>query len=117
MTGDLALLHDTNGFLIHQQFQGHLTVIVINNNGGGIFEMLPIADSPWFEKYFATPQNVDLARLCAAYSVEHQQIDSWQQLVELIENLPKQGIRVLELVCDRHRDAAWLKSKLTQISD
>ena len=117
LTGDLALLHDTNGFLINQKFKGHLTIIVINNNGGGIFEMLPIADSPLFEEYFATPQNINLARLCAAYNVEHLQIDSWQQLTDLIQNLPTQGIRVLELVCDRDRDAAWLKSNLAKFSD
>ena len=42
LTGDLALLHDTNGFLIRNKFIGHLTILLINNNGGGIFEMLPI---------------------------------------------------------------------------
>ena len=114
LTGDLALLHDTNGFLMNQKFQGHLTIIVINNNGGGIFEMLPIADFPLFEEYFATPQNIDLARLCAAYNVEHLQIASWQHLTDLIKNLPTQGIRVLELICDRHKDAAWLKSNLAK---
>jgi 2-succinyl-5-enolpyruvyl-6-hydroxy-3-cyclohexene-1-carboxylate synthase len=39
LTGDLSLLHDTNGFLIRNKFIGHLTIILINNNGGGIFEM------------------------------------------------------------------------------
>ena len=117
LTGDLALLHDTNGFLMNQKFEGHLTIILINNNGGGIFEMLPIADSPLFEEYFATPQNIDLARLCAAYNVEHLQIDSWQQLAKLVKNLPTQGIRVLELICDRHKDALWLKSNLAKFSD
>ena len=112
LTGDLALLHDTNGLLIDRQFEGHLTIIVINNNGGGIFEMLPIVDFPQFEEYFATPQAVDLAKLCAAYDVEHQQIDSWQQLEYLIKELPTTGIRVLELVCDRHADAMWLKHNL-----
>jgi 2-succinyl-5-enolpyruvyl-6-hydroxy-3-cyclohexene-1-carboxylate synthase len=116
LTGDLALLHDTNGFLIHSKFKGHLTIIVINNNGGGIFEMLPIAEFPLFEEYFATPQDVDLARLCGAYNLEHQRITSWQHLVDLIKNLPKQRIRVLELVCDRHSDAAWLKSNLAHFS-
>jgi 2-succinyl-5-enolpyruvyl-6-hydroxy-3-cyclohexene-1-carboxylate synthase len=43
LTGDLALLHDTNGFLLRPKFKGHLTIILINNNGGGIFEMLPVA--------------------------------------------------------------------------
>ena len=116
LTGDLALLHDTNGFLIHQKFRGHLTIVVINNNGGGIFEMLPIADFDTFEEYFATPQSVDLAKLCAAYDLEHHKIDNWQRLKELLNNLPTTGIRVLELICDRSSDAAWLKSNLAQFS-
>ncbi len=110
LTGDLALLHDTNGFLLNQKFQGHLTIVVINNNGGGIFGNLPIADFPEFEEYFATPQSVDLAQLCTAYQVEYQRVDNWQQLTDLISNLPQQGIRVLEIICDRHTDAAWLKT-------
>ena len=112
LTGDLALLHDTNGLLIARKFEGHLTIILINNDGGGIFEMLPIADFPQFEEYFATPQTINLAKLCAAYNIEHQQIDSWQQLEYLITELPTTGIRVLELVCDRHADAIWLKRHL-----
>jgi len=114
LTGDLALLHDTNGFLINQKFQGHLTIIAINNNGGGIFGILPIAQFPEFEEYFATPQAVNLAKLCFAYGVEHILIHSWQQLAELITNLPHSGIRVLELKCDRHADAAWLQSQGSQ---
>ena len=117
LTGDLALLHDTNGFLIHQKFQGHLSIIVINNNGGGIFEMLPIANfASEFEEYFATPQSVNLALLCAAYNVEHRLIKNWQELEELLNDLPTTGIRVLELNCDRRKDAAWLKDNLAQFS-
>ena len=117
LTGDLALFHDTNGFLITQKFKGHLTIILINNNGGGIFEMLPIADfDSEFEEYFATPQSVDIAKLCAVYSVEHQVITSWQKLEKLLENLPKSGVRVLEIICDRTMDAAWLKDNLGKFS-
>lgn len=117
LTGDLALLHDTNGFLFTPKFQGHLTIVVINNNGGGIFEMLPIADfSTEFEEYFATPQSVEIKKLCAAYNVEHEQITSWQQLEQLIHNLPDAGIRVLEINCDRNLDAAWLKKNLVKFS-
>ena len=112
LTGDLALLHDTNGFLIGQQFSGHLTIILINNNGGGIFEILPIANFPNFEKYFATPQEVKLAKLCEAYNAEHIEIRDWQQLIDLICELPTTGIRVLELICDRHADAAWLNKNV-----
>ena len=77
LTGDLAFLHDTNGLLPNPRWQGHLTIIVINNNGGGIFEMLPISDyDPPFEEYFATPQTVNLVQLCGAYGIEHEVIYS-----------------------------------------
>ena len=113
LTGDLALLHDTNGFLNSKYFQGHLTIILINNNGGGIFETLPIAKfDPPFEDFFATPQNIDFAKICDTYSIKYQSIKSWQQLEQLLNPLPQKGIRLLELKTDRKADSLWLKEHL-----
>jgi 2-succinyl-5-enolpyruvyl-6-hydroxy-3-cyclohexene-1-carboxylate synthase len=62
LTGDLAFLHDSNGLLLHPRLRGSLTVVLINNRGGGIFEHLPVAQfEPPFEEFFATPQTVDTA--------------------------------------------------------
>lgn len=114
LTGDLALLHDTNGFLLNRQFQGHLTIILINNNGGGIFEMLPISQfDPPFEEFFATPQNLDFSKLCLAYGIEYQNIRDWQQFRELFESMPSQGIRILEIQTNRKADAVWLQNNLS----
>ncbi|PHM08412.1 2-succinyl-5-enolpyruvyl-6-hydroxy-3-cyclohexene-1-carboxylic-acid synthase [Nostoc sp. 'Peltigera malacea cyanobiont' DB3992] len=113
LTGDLALLHDTNGFLIRNKFVGHLTIVLINNNGGGIFEMLPIAKfDPPFEEFFGTPQDIDFAQLCATYNVQHELITSWEQLQQRLNPLPSQGIRVLELQTNRKKDAKWRQDKL-----
>jgi 2-succinyl-5-enolpyruvyl-6-hydroxy-3-cyclohexene-1-carboxylate synthase len=113
LTGDLALLHDTNGFLIGKKFIGHLTIVLINNNGGGIFGMLPIAKfEPPFEEFFATPQDVDFCQLCVTYGVEHELIKSWQQLEQRLNKLPKTGIRVLELQTNRQADARWRQENL-----
>jgi len=113
LTGDLALLHDTNGFLIKHKFVGHLTIILINNNGGGIFEMLPVAKfDPPFEEFFATPQQINFAQLCATYGVEHEIIDDWEQLKEKLSFLPNSGIRVLELQTNRRTDAKWRQDHL-----
>ena len=113
LTGDLALLHDTNGFLITNKFVGHLTIILINNNGGGIFEMLPVAKfDPPFEEFFATPQHINFAQLCPTYGVEHQIIDDWEQLKEKLVSLPNNGIRVLELQTNRRVDAKWRQDNL-----
>jgi 2-succinyl-5-enolpyruvyl-6-hydroxy-3-cyclohexene-1-carboxylate synthase len=117
LTGDLSLLHDTNGFLIQPQWQGHLTIVLINNAGGGIFGMLPIAQfEPPFEAFFATPQQADFAKLCAAYAVEHILIQSWEALKKLLNPLPAEGIRVLEICCDRTLDAEWRKKHLSKLS-
>ncbi|MDD1413643.1 2-succinyl-5-enolpyruvyl-6-hydroxy-3-cyclohexene-1-carboxylic-acid synthase [Dolichospermum sp. ST_con] len=113
LTGDLSLLHDTNGFLISNKFIGHLTIILINNNGGGIFEMLPIAKfNPPFEEFFATPQNIDFSQLCATYNVEYNLINAWEELQNQLRSLPKTGIRVLEVKTNRNRDATWRKENL-----
>lgn len=117
LTGDLALLHDTNGFLLRNKFLGHLTIVLINNNGGGIFEMLPIANfDPPFEDFFATPQNINFADLCVTYGVDYELISSWHQLEEKLRILPSQGIRVLEIPTNRKRDAQWRKQCLGKMS-
>ncbi|MEG4027028.1 MULTISPECIES: 2-succinyl-5-enolpyruvyl-6-hydroxy-3-cyclohexene-1-carboxylic-acid synthase [unclassified Microcoleus] len=117
LTGDLTLLHDTNGFLIKNKFVGHLTIILINNNGGGIFEMLPVAKfDPPFEEFFATPQHINFAQLCATYGVEHEIIDDWEQFKQKLSFLPNSGIRVLELQTDRRADAKWRQDNLSKFA-
>ncbi len=118
LTGDLALLHDTNGFLSASRLDGSLTVILINNHGGGIFEHLPVAQfEPPFEEFFATPQEVDFAKLCAAYGgVTHVAVKGWSQLSRLVAKLPRRGVRVLEIRTDRKRDAAWRKALFARLA-
>ena len=117
VTGDLALLHDTNGFLLRPKFRGGLTIVLINNHGGGIFEHLPVAQiEAAFEEFFATPQEVDFATLCQAYDVEHVVVKDWPHFAALIGTLPAQGIRVLELRTDRKRDAATRKGLFAEIA-
>ena len=115
LTGDLALLHDINGFLLRAKLRGSLTIVLINNRGGGIFEHLPVAQhEPVFETFFATPQDVDFAKLCGAHKVEHIPVRDWEQFAKLITTLPESGLRVLELRTDRKRDAAVRKNLLAK---
>jgi 2-succinyl-5-enolpyruvyl-6-hydroxy-3-cyclohexene-1-carboxylate synthase len=117
LTGDLALLHDSNGFLLTPKLRGGLTIVLINNEGGGIFEHLPVAGfNPPFEEYWATPQRVDFAQLCAAHGVPHVLVKDWEQFVELIARPPAPGVRVLELRTDRRRDAATRKRLFAAIA-
>jgi 2-succinyl-5-enolpyruvyl-6-hydroxy-3-cyclohexene-1-carboxylate synthase len=107
ITGDLALLHDTNGWLLAAKFKGSLTIVLINNNGGGIFEHLPVAQvTPHFEDFFATPQDVNFKQLCSAYGVKHLLVRDWSHLAILLASLPQTGLRVLEVCTARKADAA-----------
>ncbi|MCX6951403.1 MAG: 2-succinyl-5-enolpyruvyl-6-hydroxy-3-cyclohexene-1-carboxylic-acid synthase [Verrucomicrobia bacterium] len=111
LAGDLALLHDTNGFLLRPKLRGSLTVVLINNRGGGIFGHLPVAQfEPPFEEFFATPQEADFARLASAYGAEHVAVRDWAHFTGLVSSLPASGLRVLEVRTDRTADAARRKS-------
>jgi 2-succinyl-5-enolpyruvyl-6-hydroxy-3-cyclohexene-1-carboxylate synthase len=109
LTGDLAFLHDSNGLLAASQLKGSLTVVLINNNGGGIFEHLPVSQNDSsFEDFFATPQSVDLAKLCEAHGFHHEQIHCWDSFIPSISVLPETGLRFLELRTDRKADRIML---------
>lgn len=104
ITGDLAFLHDSNALLFAKQIKGNLTIFVINNDGGGIFEHLPISKEPEFEKCFATPQNVDLGKLCSTFSIKHELLNTWTEIVERIKHPTESGIHVIEILTDRKKD-------------
>src|ERR1700690_1461745 len=111
LTGDLALLHDSNGFLIGPKLRGSLTIVLINNRGGGIFEHLPVAQfDPPFEEFFATPQEANFEKLCSAYGVEHVTVRDWAHFTELVSTLPPSGLRVLEVWTNRKRDTEARKA-------
>jgi 2-succinyl-5-enolpyruvyl-6-hydroxy-3-cyclohexene-1-carboxylate synthase len=117
LTGDLALLHDTNGFLSLPKFKGSLTIVLINNEGGGIFGHMPVAQfEPPFEQYFATPQQADFRKLAAAYGCSHVAVRDWKHFAQLLSRLPARGGRVLELRTDRKLDAATRKAMFARVS-
>ncbi|MGF1458152.1 MAG: 2-succinyl-5-enolpyruvyl-6-hydroxy-3-cyclohexene-1-carboxylic-acid synthase [Leptolyngbyaceae cyanobacterium] len=118
LTGDLALLHDSNGLLNAQQRASHLTILLINNQGGGIFESLPIAQfEPPFERFFAMPQQIDFSRLAAAHHLEYILITDWNSLAEHLKALPLTGVRILEIRCDRASDTQFRINLLADIGD
>ena len=104
LTGELAFLHDSNALLFHGQFIGSLTVFIINNKGGGIFENLPVAEEPEFEKCFATPQECNFSLLCEAQGIEFICPSTWEEISGLIQNPIASGVRVIEIKCDRKKD-------------
>ncbi|KAF9593768.1 hypothetical protein IFM89_025393 [Coptis chinensis] len=77
--GDISFLHDTNGLAILKQraWRKPLVILVINNHGGAIFSLLPIAkktDPSVLNRYFYTSHNMSIGKLCEAHSVNHLQV-------------------------------------------
>jgi 2-succinyl-5-enolpyruvyl-6-hydroxy-3-cyclohexene-1-carboxylate synthase len=83
VTGDLGLLHDSNGLAALRQARGPLRIVVLNNQGGGIFEFLPQAElieREEFEALFATPAGLDLRHLAALHGIPHRRVERLQEL-------------------------------------
>ncbi|MEV0249164.1 2-succinyl-5-enolpyruvyl-6-hydroxy-3-cyclohexene-1-carboxylic-acid synthase [Nocardia sp. NPDC050712] len=104
LIGDLTFLHDASGLLIGrgEPRPADLTIVVANDDGGGIFELLEQGDPQYagvFERVFGTPHGMDLAALCAAYRIPHRQLDTDELAVELTRNA--EGMRVLEVATER----------------
>ncbi len=109
LSGDLALLHDSNGWLWRSQLPAPLTVVLIDNGGGGIFEQLPIrpsASAPLdFERLFAMPQAVDPLALAAAHGVPGRQLTCAADLQPALAWAMEQPLALLVLRSDRQHDA------------
>lgn len=100
LLGDLALLHDQNGLLLGSgEPRPDLTIVAVNNDGGGIFSLLPqAAHTEPFMRVFATPHNVDLAEVASTAGVPYT-------LVERADEFPSalggEGLRLVEVRTDR----------------
>lgn len=113
--GDLSFYHDLTGLWAAKRHGIDLTVVLINNNGGGIFHYLPQAThDEVFETWFGTPADLDFEHATRLFGGEHQVIKDWDSFrTAIMARQP--GLRVLELRTDRtantrlHREA-WAKA-------
>ena len=101
VTGDLALLHDTNGWLFSKDRNISLIVILIDNGGGGIFNQLNIDEIQQgdFEEIFLMPQRVCPLTLAKAYGVKYKQVACLDDLEQAIEWSFSLSTNVLIRVC------------------
>ena len=86
-TGDLAFLHDLSGLLLARREAIALTIVVLDDDGGGIFSFLPVAEqaqSVAYERLFRTPHGVDLARAAALFELDYFPVSSPLELDEAL---------------------------------
>ena len=104
LIGDMTFVHDSSGLLIGptEPTPRNLTIVVSNDNGGGIFELLEQGDPRFSDvssRVFGAPHDVDVGALCRAYHVDARQIEVHQLGPALDE--AHEGMRVLEVKADR----------------
>jgi 2-succinyl-5-enolpyruvyl-6-hydroxy-3-cyclohexene-1-carboxylate synthase len=101
--GDISFYHDMNGLWAAARHQLDLTVVLVNNNGGGIFHYLPQAAHPSvFEEWFGTPPNLDFSHAVQMYGGTHLVPGSWDEFRDGLAG--GSGLRVIELRTDRARN-------------
>jgi 2-succinyl-5-enolpyruvyl-6-hydroxy-3-cyclohexene-1-carboxylate synthase len=85
LIGDVALAHDIGGLIAARQLGLDLTIVVLNNDGGGIFHFLPVSgETDAFEQHVATPHGLDFAAAAALYGLEHTRTTTAEALAEAI---------------------------------
>ena len=101
--GDLSFFHDLNGLLAARLHQLNLTIILINNDGGGIFSFLPKAAYPeHFEQLFGTPTGLDFRLAVEMYGGRFQRVDNWESFRKAVnQGLHTGGLHVIELPAER----------------
>src|SRR5579875_3122851 len=101
--GDLSFFHDQNGLLAAKLHGLDLTIVLINNNGGGIFSFLAQAAHPQhFEQLFGTPTGLDFRPVIQMYGGSFQRVESWEQFrAAITHSITAGGLQVVEVVTER----------------
>jgi 2-succinyl-5-enolpyruvyl-6-hydroxy-3-cyclohexene-1-carboxylate synthase len=97
--GDLSFYHDMNGLLAAKLHELDATIVLINNDGGGIFSFLPQAAHPeHFEALFGTPHGLDFRPAAELYGLQHQRIETWDEFTTAMQaSLRESGIQIIEV--------------------
>ena len=116
LTGELALLHDLGALLAAGRLGLALTIVCLNNGGGGIFDFLAVAehaDAEAYERLVATPSGVDLARLAHGLGLAHRSAETPEEVRRAADD----GPGLIEVRTDRARNVAQHRELLGRIAD
>ncbi|WP_174734908.1 2-succinyl-5-enolpyruvyl-6-hydroxy-3-cyclohexene-1-carboxylic-acid synthase [Mesobacillus harenae] len=104
--GDLTFYHDFNGLLAAKLYELNIHIILINNNGGGIFSFLPQSSHQEnFELLFGTPLGIDFKHIVEMYNGSYELISDWHHFNEAMRNAPSySGLKVLEVSTSRENN-------------
>jgi 2-succinyl-5-enolpyruvyl-6-hydroxy-3-cyclohexene-1-carboxylate synthase len=106
--GDLTFFHDLNGLIAAKLYNININIILVNNNGGGIFSFLPQSEHPNnFELLFGTPLGIEFEHAVKMFNGNFTKIKDWDHLgSEMMKVVSSTGINVYELVTNREMNLA-----------
>jgi len=104
--GDLTFFHDLNGLIAAKLYNININIILINNNGGGIFSFLPQSEHPKnFELLFGTPLGINFEHAVKMFNGNYIKIKDWDHFgTEMRKSINSTGINVFELETNRERN-------------
>ncbi|MBX4264823.1 2-succinyl-5-enolpyruvyl-6-hydroxy-3-cyclohexene-1-carboxylic-acid synthase [Clostridium estertheticum] len=101
LTGDLAFYHDLNGLLIGKTHKLNLIILLLNNDGGGIFRYLPQSKGNHFEHLFLTPQGINFEGVKTLYNTIYFEAKDYRAFSDCLnEALTLEGIKLIEVKID-----------------
>ena len=116
VTGDLSLFHDLNGLAVAKTHNLNLTIILHNNDGGGIFEYLPQKGTKHFDYLFSTSQGLDYSGAAKLYGCGYTKIASPDELSTVLANVSSEsGVHIIEIPTNREY-SRQLHKKYTKVS-
>ena len=117
LIGDLAFYYDLNSLLTAQKNSIPLTIILVNNNGGRIFEALPISKQKnIFEEYFATPHNLNFSEFVNAFGGNYFEVKSWSSFRKMLKkSSTKNNFSVLEIKTDAKKSLAMRRAYFNKV--
>ena len=116
VTGDLSLFHDLNGLAVAKTHNLNLTIILHNNDGGGIFEYLPQKGTKHFDYLFSTSQGLDYSGAARLYGCGYTKLTYPYELqAALAAASIEQGVHIIEIPTSRECSRE-LHKKYTDIS-
>lgn len=102
VTGDLSLFHDLNGLAVAKTHNLNLTIILHNNDGGGIFEYLPQKGTKHFDYLFSTSQGLDYSGAAKLYGCGYTKISSPDELSSVLAKIGQEsGVHIIEIPTNR----------------
>jgi 2-succinyl-5-enolpyruvyl-6-hydroxy-3-cyclohexene-1-carboxylate synthase len=107
LTGDVALAHDIGGLLAARRLGLSLTIVLLNNDGGGIFHFLPVStETDAFEEHVATPHGLEFEHAAALYGCGYERVGTAEELKAAIERWLGSGTTIIEVRTDREQNLA-----------